>query len=73
VDGPERADEYAAIAYLKDRDEECQPDEAEAVQDEQRPQRFHPWPEAEFRPDISSGDDPPRDEAECDALTINGS
>ena len=48
-------------------DQECQPDEAEAVQDEQRPQRFGPLPEAEFRPDISSGDDPPRDEAECDA------
>ena len=31
-----------------------------------RPQRLGPWPEAEFRPDISSGDDPPRDEAECD-------
>src|SRR5215510_6185261 len=47
--------------------QECQPDEAEAVQDEQRPQRFGPFPEAEFRPDISSGDDSPRDEAECDA------
>src|SRR5215468_11871021 len=48
-------------------DQHCQPDEAEAVQDEQRPQCFGPFPEAEFRPDISSGDYPPRDEAECDA------
>src|SRR5258708_25580610 len=48
-------------------DQERQPDEAEAVQDEQRPQRFGPLPEAEFRPDVSGGDDPPRDEAEYDA------
>src|SRR6516164_9317891 len=49
------------------RDQECQPDEAEAVQDEQRPQCFGPFPEAKFRPDISSGDYPPGDQAECDA------
>src|SRR6516164_9948133 len=49
------------------RDQDCQPDEAEAVQDEQRPQCFGPFAEAEFRPDISSGDYPPRDKAECDA------
>src|ERR1700736_3004982 len=48
-------------------DQECQPDEAEAVQDEKRPQRFGPFPEAEFWPDVSCCDDPPRDEAECDA------
>jgi hypothetical protein len=48
-------------------DQKCQPDEAETVHHEQRPQRFGPWPEAEFRPDITSGDDSPRDEAECDA------
>src|SRR6516164_8999474 len=46
--------------------QECQPDEAEAMQDEQRPQRFSALLEAEFRPDISSGHSPPRDEAECD-------
>jgi hypothetical protein len=37
------------------------------MQDEQGPQRFDPWPEAEFRPDVSGGDDSPRDETECDA------
>ena len=26
-----------------------------------------PFPEPEFRPDVSGGDDPPRDETECDA------
>src|SRR5215470_14080503 len=45
----------------------CQPDEAEAVQDEQRPQCFGPFPEAEFRPYVSSSYYPPRDQAECDA------
>src|SRR5215813_8174069 len=35
--------------------------------DEQRPQCFGPSPEAEFRPDIPTGDYPPRDKAECDA------
>src|SRR5215472_5048273 len=49
------------------RYQECQPDEAEAVQDEQRPQRLGPFPEAEFRPEVSSGNDPPRDETEGDA------
>jgi hypothetical protein len=48
-------------------DQKCEPDEAEAVHYEQRPQRFGAWPEAELRPDITSGGDPPRDEAECDA------
>jgi len=47
--------------------QEYQSNEAEAVEDEQRPQGFGPLPEAEFRPDISSGDYPPCDEAECDA------
>jgi hypothetical protein len=37
------------------------------VQDEQGSQCFSPWPEPEFRPDISSGDNPPRNEAECNA------
>ena len=36
-------------------DEECQPDEAEAVEDEQRLQRFGPLPNAEFRPNVSGG------------------
>jgi hypothetical protein len=35
---------------------------------EQRPQRFGPLPEAELRPDVSGGDDPPRDETECSSL-----
>ena len=34
-------------------DQECQADEAEAVQDEKRPQRFGPSQEAQFRPDVS--------------------
>src|SRR5713226_7288527 len=49
------------------RDQECQSDEAEAVEDQKRPQRFGPSQEAEFWPDVSLRDDPPRDEAECDA------
>src|SRR5882724_4317846 len=48
-------------------DQECQPEEAEAVEDEKRPQRFGSTQEAEFWPDVSRRDDPPRDEAECDA------
>ena len=48
-------------------DEESQPDEAEAVEDEQRLQRFGPLPNAEFRPNVSGGADAPRNEAECDA------
>src|SRR5436309_1014269 len=48
-------------------DQECRPDEAEAVQDEQRPQGFGEWPEADFWPDVSGGNDPPSDEAEYDA------
>src|SRR5947209_2088293 len=34
---------------------------------EQRPQCFGPLPDAEFRPDVSGGDDSPREEAESDA------
>jgi hypothetical protein len=37
------------------------------MQNEQRLQRIGPLPEAELRPDISSRDYSPRDEAECDA------
>src|SRR5262249_5916494 len=48
-------------------DEEYQPDETEAVQNEQRPQGFGQWSEAKLRPDIPSDDDSPRDEAEYDA------
>src|SRR5215471_5460066 len=47
--------------------EKCQPNETEAVQDEQRPQSFGRLPETEFRPDVSSGNDSPRDTAKCDA------
>lgn len=49
------------------RHEEGQSHEAEAVQDEQRSQRFGARPEAQFRPDVSSGHDRPRNEAEHDA------
>src|ERR1700722_12055347 len=49
------------------RDQECQSDEAEAVQDEKRLQRLRPVCEAESRPDVSCRDDPPGDETECDA------
>src|SRR5215468_1035137 len=45
----------------------CHPDEAKAVEDEQRAQGFGLLTEAEFRPDISGGDHSPRDQAECDA------
>jgi hypothetical protein len=45
---------------------------AEAVQDEQRPQCFGPWPEAEFRPDISRDDNRPSDQTECDAYEKPG-
>jgi hypothetical protein len=34
------------------------------MQDEHRLQRFGPLPETEFRPDISRGNYPPRDQAE---------
>jgi hypothetical protein len=47
--------------------QECQPDEAEAVQDKKRPQRFGPLPEAEFWPDVPAVHYSPRDETECDA------
>jgi len=49
------------------RDQECQPNEAEAVQDEQRSQGLGPLPMTELRPDKARADDPPRDHAECDA------
>src|SRR5262249_38093813 len=48
-------------------DHECQPEEAEAVQEEPRPQRVLPPLVAEFRPYVTGGDYPPGDEAECDA------
>src|SRR5277367_1287676 len=41
-------------------DQECQSDEAEAVQDENRPQCVGPWQEAEIRPEVSFRNDPPR-------------
>src|ERR1700736_4264694 len=41
--------------------QKCQSDEAEAVEDEKRPQGFGTWPPAEFRPDVSGGEDSPRD------------
>ena len=47
-------------------DQECQADEAEAVQDEQRPQRFGAWPEADCWPDVPGSDDRPRDGVESD-------
>jgi hypothetical protein len=37
------------------------------VQDKQRPQRVVPLPVTELRPDVSDGDDPPRDQAERNA------
>src|SRR5262249_6426136 len=41
-------------------------DEAEAVQNQQRPKGVRSRAQAEFWPDISSVDHSPRDEAECD-------
>src|SRR5665213_1216705 len=49
------------------RDQECQPEKAKTVQNEQRPQRFGPLPVTEYRPDVSGGDGPPRDQTERDA------
>ena len=44
-------------------DDECQANEAEAVEDEQRPQSLSSWQRAEFWRDVLSGDNSPHDEA----------
>src|SRR5262249_9003939 len=49
------------------RDQERQPEKAEAVQDEERSQRLRALSKAECRPDVVGRDHPPRDRAECDA------
>src|SRR6266851_5376399 len=48
---------------------ERQPDEAEAMQDEQRPKRLRARPSAQVRPHVLHGDNGPGDEAESDART----
>jgi hypothetical protein len=37
------------------------------MEDQQRPQRFGPSPDAKFRPDVSGSDNPPGNDTECDA------